>query len=656
MIPPSDPTAEAAVLSALMLKPGLFDELRDELDAADFFLMNHRWLFEAITALDAAGEQIDIVTVGHRLQSTGRLKDMGGPAFLVTITDATPSVANVAAHARIIRQFSALRRMSSTLQTLASISQAPETRVDVDGFLERCETEVFGAHVTAVRDTSSSLREVMATATASLSTETGGGARGVSTGMSALDELTLGLVPGELWYVAARPGMGKTALALGISASVAANGGHAACFSMEMKRPELAERLISSDSGVPLKALQKRELSGDQWSRVTQTVQRLSHLPLMLDDASTLTPSRLRSRVRRHASTLRAQHPEGKLALVVVDYVQLMAWDKPTGNRNDELERISRALKILAGEFGVTVLALAQLPRWPRSAWRPVEPRLEGSRGQAPGSARPPGFGRARAGRRQGAARAPRRAGRARRRGSDSCQRAQCRPRCHCRSLGALVCALLREPDRAGIPPQPPGRRLRSHPLRLNAATPSRRPAWRSLGSRPCPVCSVRALLRATSAAQRYGSDPIHVQACARAGSMDQVRCARDCFRVPCSLPNPTEAHVADDDRTGMVQVELTEEQIKQRSAKLASEELARGELLKKKSTHNNKWNEELKQINASISVLAAEVDSHLAWVPAQETMFEGQGASNDDDEAAEEAPPERRRRGRRAAANAATA
>ncbi len=363
MIPPSDPTAEAAVLSALMLKPGLFDELRDELDAADFFLMNHRWLFEAITALDAAGEQIDIVTVGHRLQSTGRLKDMGGPAFLVTITDATPSVANVAAHARIIRQFSALRRMSSTLQTLASISQAPETRVDVDGFLERCETEVFGAHVTAVRDTSSSLREVMATATASLSTETGGGARGVSTGMSALDELTLGLVPGELWYVAARPGMGKTALALGISASVAANGGHAACFSMEMKRPELAERLISSDSGVPLKALQKRELSGDQWSRVTQTVQRLSHLPLMLDDASTLTPSRLRSRVRRHASTLRAQHPEGKLALVVVDYVQLMAWDKPTGNRNDELERISRALKILAGEFGVTVLALAQLNR-----------------------------------------------------------------------------------------------------------------------------------------------------------------------------------------------------------------------------------------------------------------------------------------------------
>ncbi len=113
---------------------------------------------------------------------------------------------------------------------------------------------------------------------------------------------------------------------------------------------------------------------------------------------------------------------------------------------------------------------------------------------------------------------------------------------------------------------------------------------------------------------------------------------------------------MADDDRTGMVQVELTEEQIKQRSAKLASEELARGELLKKKSTHNNKWNEELKQINASISVLAAEVDSHLAWVPAQETMFEGQGASNDDDEAAEEAPPERRRRGRRAAANAATA
>jgi replicative DNA helicase len=379
--PPSDSAAEAAVLSAILLRPTLFDELRDEVDASDFFLMSHRWLFEALAALDAAGERIDVVTVAHRLQSTGRLKEIGGTAFLAGISDATPAVANVAAHARIVRNLASLRRMSSTLVSLSLVAKAAETRGDVEGFLERCETEVFGAHVTTERDTSGSLREVMATATASLSPEQASLTRGASTGFPSLDELTLGLVPGELWYVAARPGMGKTALALGICANVASSGGHAACFSMEMKRPELAERLISSDSGVPLKALQKRELSGDQWSRVTSTLDRLSHLPMVLDDASTLTPSRLRSRVRRHASTLRAQHPTGRLALVVVDYVQLMAWDKPNGNRNDELERISRALKVLAGEFGLTVLALAQLNRGvkDRSDKRPGLLDLRGS-------------------------------------------------------------------------------------------------------------------------------------------------------------------------------------------------------------------------------------------------------------------------------------
>jgi replicative DNA helicase len=361
--PANDPNAEAAVLSAILIRPAVFDELRDEVDATDFFSMSHRWLFEALVQLDAAGEEIDVVTVAHRLQASGRLKEIGGTPFLAAISDATPTVANVVAHARIVRHFGSLRRMTSTLRSLSILAHAPETRADVDGFLERCEAEVFAAHVTTERDTGSSLREVMATATTSLSPEQPNTTRGVSTGNAALDELTLGLVPGELWYVAARPGMGKTALALGISASVASNGGHAACFSMEMKRPELAERLISSDSGVPLKALQKRELSGEQWSRVTHTLDRLSRLPMVLDDASTLTPSRLRSRVRRHAAALRAQHPHGKLELVVVDYVQLMAWDKPNGNRNDELERISRALKILAGEFGLTVLALAQLNR-----------------------------------------------------------------------------------------------------------------------------------------------------------------------------------------------------------------------------------------------------------------------------------------------------
>jgi replicative DNA helicase len=369
------------VLSALVLSQPLIDELRDVIEPIDFYVMQHRLLFEALLALDAAGTKIDHVTLTHRLRASAQFTQIGGSKFLAEIFDATPSVAHVADHARIIRQLGVLRRMGGTLLQLAAIAQTAETRGNVPAFLERCEAEVFGANVsTSDRETGSSLRDMMTSAITLLDPNIPQQARGVSTGLAELDELTHGLVPGELWYVAARPGMGKTALALGIAANVARCGRHALFFSMEMKRPELSERIISSDSAVPYKALQKRQLSADQWSDITQSADRLSRMPLIIDDASQLTPSRLRSRVRRHASALRAAH-QGELALVVVDYVQLMAWDNSKGNRNDDLENISRALKILAGELNVTVLACAQLNRTSkdRADKRPTLTDLRGS-------------------------------------------------------------------------------------------------------------------------------------------------------------------------------------------------------------------------------------------------------------------------------------
>jgi replicative DNA helicase len=244
------------------------------------------------------------------------------------------------------------------------VAQRPETRGNVAAFLQRCEADVFTANVASSdRETSSSLHAVMQDAARDLDPSKPRAARGVSTGLHELDELSLGMGPGELWYIAGRPGMGKTALALNIAAAVAASARHAAVFSLEMTRAELGERMISSHSGVRYKSLQKRELTQADWSTACSSLDTLARLPMHVDDDRHLTPSLLRSRVRRHASAMRAKDPTGRLALVVVDYVQLMAWDKPSGNRNDELERISRALKIMAGEFGVTVLALAQLNR-----------------------------------------------------------------------------------------------------------------------------------------------------------------------------------------------------------------------------------------------------------------------------------------------------
>jgi replicative DNA helicase len=380
--PPHDGAAEAAVLSAILLKPEVLDDLRDLLEPIDFWQAPHRALFEAFIALDTAAKRIDVVTVKSQLEADGAWQRIGGAKFIAEISDATPSVANVAEHGKLVRQLGVLRRMGSTLRELAASALRPETRGNVAGFLERCESEVFGAErAVTERETASTARELMTQAAAEFNTQKPQTSRGVSTGLRDLDELTLGFRPGELWYVAARPGKGKTALALGFLESVASTGHHAVLFSMEMKRPEINDRMIAASGGVPFKQLLKRELSPSQLSDAMTAIAKLGAYPYVIDDAGTLSPARLRSRLRRHEGMLRAQHPHARLSLVVVDYVQLMASDHRSGSRNDDLEAISRSLKIIAGDFGCTVVALSQLKRPdPRAgAGRPGLSDLRGS-------------------------------------------------------------------------------------------------------------------------------------------------------------------------------------------------------------------------------------------------------------------------------------
>jgi len=361
---PHDLEAEAAVLSAVALSSAALDVVRDLVEPVDFYSGPHRAVFEAVLALDDAAAAIDVVTIAAQLRSAGKLQLIGGTAFLAGLVDATPTVANVAEHARLVRSLGVLRRMGTTLRELSILASAPETRAGVPSFLEQCEARVFAANAAgSERETGGTLHSVMGEAIVSLDPTRPRDPRGVTTGLHELDELTMGLIPGELWYLAARPGMGKTALALGIAQAAARTGRHVIFFSLEMKRAELGERMISAASGVPYKALQKRELSADQWSKATTAMADLGQLPIFVDDGAVLSPARLRSRVRRHASVLRQRHQIGRVALVVVDYVQLMTGDDRERNRNDELERISRALKLLAGEFGCTVLALSQLKR-----------------------------------------------------------------------------------------------------------------------------------------------------------------------------------------------------------------------------------------------------------------------------------------------------
>lgn len=379
---PHDLGAEAAVLSAVCVSADALDVVRDLLDAADFYSGANRTIFEAVLELDAGASAVDVVTIAAQLRAMGKLNQVGGTQYLATLIDATPSVSNLAEHAQLVRSLAVLRRAATMFRELAILATAPETRSRVPEFLESCEARVFAATAApAAPDHDGTFRDLMASAITDLDPSRPREARGITTGMPSLDELTMGLIPGELWYVAARPGMGKTALALGISQAVARTGRHALFFSLEMKRIELRDRIISSTSGVPYKGLLQNAATPEQWGTVMTTVGELSTLPFHIDDRRDLTPARLRSRTRKHAAALRRRFALGRVALIVVDYVQLMAGDdEKNRNRNDELERISRALKLLAGEFECTVVALSQLSRpKPGGSSRPQPSDLRGS-------------------------------------------------------------------------------------------------------------------------------------------------------------------------------------------------------------------------------------------------------------------------------------
>ena len=383
--PPCDLAAEAAVLSAVMLKRDVLDVVRDELVIDDFFSFSHRAVYEAILALDAIDREFDVVTVAHQLQAMDRLQQIGGTAFLGMLTDATPSVANVAHHAQIVHRLGQLRRVKDTLERLAITARLAETRLDVDGFLDHCEKEVLGStHAETNKSSAVGIAEMMATAIGNLTKPRAQQKRrGITTGLLALDEVSMGLIPGELWYVGARPGVGKTSLALGFIEVAAAHGHGAVMFSMEMKEPELSERLLISSAGVHGKRLQLGQLDEAELTQVMGAGAKIARYPMRFDFTPALTPSTLRARVRRHLSSIRSKSSAAKLGLVVVDYVQLMGADRKsrTGNRNEDVTEISRALKLLASEFDCTVVALSQLRRPdPRAPFkRPTKDDLKDS-------------------------------------------------------------------------------------------------------------------------------------------------------------------------------------------------------------------------------------------------------------------------------------
>ena len=379
-VPPQSVDAEQAVLGGLMLAPDKLDHVVDHLDEDDFYRRDHRLIYRAICELSGKNKPFDVVTLGEWFDNSGLADQIGGSTYLIELASTTPSAANIGAYAAIVREKSVLRRLIDAGTEIVNDGFQPGNAAIKD-VLDKAEERVFKIAELGDRGRKDyvTLRDAMKDAFAVLQEryESQGSVTGLPTGFLDLDEMTAGLQPTDLVILAARPSMGKTALAVNIAEYAALKSKKAvAIFSMEMSASQLAFRLISSMGRVNAQRLRTGQLEDEDWSRVNSAIRMLSEVKIFIDDKPGLSPVELRGRARR----LKRDHD---LGLIVVDYLQLMQVQGTNENRATEIAEISRSLKGLAKELNVPVLALSQLNRSleSRTDKRPVMSDLRESGG-----------------------------------------------------------------------------------------------------------------------------------------------------------------------------------------------------------------------------------------------------------------------------------
>ncbi len=357
-IPPQALDLEEAVLGALLLEKDSLTEVVDILQPASFYREAHQKIYAVIQALFQRSEPIDMLTVKKELQKEGQLEAVGGPGYIVQLTNKISSAANIEWHARIIAQKYIQReliRISSEI-----IRDSYDESSDVFDILDSAEQKLFQVAQGNIRkshDTMASLiiqaKEQIKKAGAS-----GDGINGIPTGFTRLDKLTAGFKGSELLILAARPAMGKTALVLSMARNIILDYKlPVAIFSLEMSALSMVLRMVSNESGLEQDKLKKGNLAKHEWEQLNAKVAALSEAPLYIDDTPGLSVFELRAKARR----LKAQH---NIQMIVIDYLQLMtAGGKDGGNRQEEISIISRSLKIIAKELDVPVIALSQLSR-----------------------------------------------------------------------------------------------------------------------------------------------------------------------------------------------------------------------------------------------------------------------------------------------------
>ncbi|MEI7663497.1 MAG: replicative DNA helicase [Bacteroidota bacterium] len=370
-IPPQALDLEEAVLGAMMLENDRLAEVIEVLKPEVFYKESHQIIFSAIQRLFGHNEPVDILTVTEELRKNGELDIAGGPYFITMLTNRVASTANIEFHSRIILQKFIQRELIRVSSEI--IKDAYEDTTDVFDLLDKAENGLFsiseGSIGKSYMDMQSIITEAIKEIAAGRNQE--GKLRGVGSGFTELDRITSGWQKSDLIIIASRPGMGKTAFALTMARNAAIDFKKpVAVFSLEMSSIQLVTRLMSSETEIPQEKLRKGTMEDHEWAQLNARISSLIDAPLYIDDTAALSIFDLRAKCRR----LKAHHD---IQMVIVDYLQLMQGSQDTrGNREQEISSISRALKTLAKELNIPVIALSQLSRASEKREKAAKPIL----------------------------------------------------------------------------------------------------------------------------------------------------------------------------------------------------------------------------------------------------------------------------------------
>ncbi len=356
--PPQDLVAEQSVLGGMMLSKDAIADCVEVLRGIDYYRPAHEAIYEAIIDLYGRGEPADAVTVSDELTKRGEIGRIGGPAYLHTLIQSVPTAANAGFYAEIVRERAVLRRLVDAGTKIVQLGYSNEG-MEVDDIVNAAQAEVYAVAERRTAEDYVPLKDIIEGTVDEIESagHRGEGMTGVPTGFYELDELTQGLHAGQMIVIAARPAVGKSTFALDFARSAAIKHNMTTVFfSLEMGRNEIAMRLLSAEATIGLQDLRKGTIKDEQWGKIATTMGRMNDAPLFIDDSPNMSLMEIRAKCRR----LKQRHD---LKLVVLDYLQLMSSGKRVESRQQEVSEFSRALKLLAKELEVPVIALSQLNR-----------------------------------------------------------------------------------------------------------------------------------------------------------------------------------------------------------------------------------------------------------------------------------------------------